>query len=770
MLVSKTWRLAQRWLAGCAALLGLTLSAAAASAETLQAPFGGRAIPLGSRVACTPVSGGWSVASGGRTIRPPEAASAVGTLTKLKVAADAGGCTSSRETIQLAVVGPTPVAEPASVTFFRDEARVDLRGRRLKNAVLVWRSTTKSGSTACRFSKAEPGAELCSFELGRGLATDPRALTLTLLPEGGRAGDDVVTFDGAGKSVNPASLLLVPARVVLARLVPPDAAVDLATGRGEVALARPDVITGVDCAPARCEISAGSLLVRGLSSETDSVDVKVQLASGVFLQVGERLEPQPTLRLAVLHCPMSVVSGPPLRDTASARTVIRLEGRCGHDPSTLRFEVAGQPRQVLASEADPSGVDLLLAVGNTDADAIKITVAAKTDPSVVVGAVETETRSPPEVHATVGIPGRANLDFIPNNRPAIVHTRRPEGVGHLVVLPVDGVYRALDETQQTVRGEEDAAGLAALRFAFRVPTLPGALADADLAVLSDPVQRSIHAANLPAPLGQFAPRGQALVELVCGAESSAIVIAAGATRHLPYEMRDDCRVEFHRERLSPSYGTQELKVVVDVLSPDGASRGDGHVAETLLLRPGTRPLYSWIHGVASPFDRVVVRVSHVADHAHYIGAAEVDSGAAGAKWTLILGTGLLRLYATSTIPTGLYRFGDKTHSGALSLNFGIVSRLTWLDSEGHEGLVGLEAGIMTFGLTADKSTTGESLTQVGLVTGLGVGVPIANRSSATEASINLHAWFERDVSRVSGRGFAFIFGPSISIGNVGTNL
>jgi len=157
-----------------------------------------------------------------------------------------------------------------------------------------------------------------------------------------------------------------------------------------------------------------------------------------------------------------------------------------------------------------------------------------------------------------------------------------------------------------------------------------------------------------------------------------------------------------------------------------------------------------------------------------VGGLEIQTGAPEVKWTAILGTGRARLYATTTIPTGLYRFGDAAHSGVLSLNFGIISRLTWLSQEGHEGFLGLEGGIMAIGLTNDKSDTGNSLTQVGLVAGIGFSVPIANRSTPTQASINLHAWFEEDISHHPGDSQAsrtsIIFGPSISIGNVGTNL
>jgi hypothetical protein len=167
-----------------------------------------------------------------------------------------------------------------------------------------------------------------------------------------------------------------------------------------------------------------------------------------------------------------------------------------------------------------------------------------------------------------------------------------------------------------------------------------------------------------------------------------------------------------------------------------------------------------------------VRVSHEADEAHYMGAEELRTGAPAAQWSAILGAGRARLYGTTAIPTGLYRFGAKDYSGLLSLNFGVISRLTWLDEEGQEGFLGLEAGVLVIGLANSVSQTGQSLTQVGVVAGLGVAVPIANRSAATQASINLHAWFEADLTRDESKGsrYAFIFGPSISIGNVGTNL
>jgi hypothetical protein len=258
------------------------------------------------------------------------------------------------------------------------------------------------------------------------------------------------------------------------------------------------------------------------------------------------------------------------------------------------------------------------------------------------------------------------------------------------------------------------------------------------------------------------------VELICSDEGKAFRVTPGQTSHIPYAARDNCRIIFHRERLSAEYGTQKLNLDIDVVNLDGASRAEGHVSQTVVLRAGKSPRLAWVHGVAAPFDRVIVRLSHAADEAHYVGALEIPTGAPAVQWTIVLATGHARLYATTAIPTGLYQFGE--HGGVLSLNFGIVSRLTWLDGDGHEGLLGLEAGIMAFGLTNNSS---QNLTHVGAIGGLGLSVPIANRGTATAAAINLHGWVEMNISSEGadqGQRFAFIFGPSISIGNIGTNL
>jgi hypothetical protein len=750
-----------------------------AHAEILQTAIGSKAIPLGeARVACAPPGGGWLIepASLLHAVRPPDTSDSVGTVVELKVAKSLAVCATSPSTIKLVATAHAPSVDPSSVVLQPDQGKVELRGHRLAGATVAWRSNTASGVDVCESPKIENGMEHCSFNVPRGLPADPNSGSLSLLPAGGHAGPEVVDFDADGKVVPPASSVLTPARVVLSSVVPADASIDLSTGRGEVELTHPDAVAGVDCGAERCEIFHNALVVRSLSSNVGSVDVKFRLVPGVFVSKGASFDATPIAHLSVVHCPMSAASGPVLRGLDSARLVLRIEGRCADEVPSLRFLIGADTVEVLQALVDSTGTDVLVRVGSTDAPALTVTAVHSDAPGVAVAVARVETIAPPPSNASLEIPGHKNLSFVPTNRPAIVHLPVLEHHAQLVPLSVPGVYSVQKRGKDyLVTGDPDAAGLAAMRFGYRSDALPGALADVDLGVLTSVLQRNIHEANLPAPIGGSALGPHPIVEFVCGTpDSPAVTITPGVTAHLPFESRDNCRLIFHRDRLPANYGTQKLNLDVDVVDSDGAPRAEGHVAETIVMRSGGDPIYAWIQGVKAPFDRVLVRLSHAADEAHYVGGLEIQTGAPEVKWTAILGTGHARLYATSAIPTGLYRFGDAQHSGVLSLNFGIVSRLTWLSADGHEGFLGLEGGIMAIGLTNDKSNTGNSLTQVGLVAGIGLSVPIANRSTPTQASINLHGWVEEDISHTPGESqssrSSIIFGPSISIGNVGTNL
>jgi hypothetical protein len=640
---------------------------------------------------------------------------------------------------------------------------------------VFWSLRDKSGSDTCRDPAPDGDLTRCAWAVGLG-APPGTDTTFSWLPAGARAETGAVFFDASGRKADPSTFAFVPARIVLRKLVPSNATVDLSTGRGEVELVHPEAVASAECKGLSCEMVDGSLVVHGASSLTNQLEVKLRLVPHVVFATKEGFDQQVTVKLAVLHCPMSIVSGAPVRNNDGAKVVVKLQGGCARDLGSMRFESERGPADLLQSVVVQDATFVLLGLGEFDAQSLTLTALRGGPEGIVLAVAHTPTRGTPRVRATVEVPGFPNIDFIPNNRSAVVHVPPPGEHEHYALLPIEGVYEAQNapDGTMTIQGDPNAAGLTELRFGLRNSALPPPLDGADLAEVEDSLQRSIHEANIPAPLGEGALAKQPFVEMLCGARKQLTRIPIGATDHLPFDLRDTCRVVFHRERLAKEYGTQRINFEIDVIRSDGTVRPEAHVAEVVTLRPGGQPRYAWIHGVLDPFDRIVVRMSHVADEAHYLGASEIKTGAPAVQWSAVLGTGHLRLYGTTAIPTGLYRFSDRSHSGVLTLNFGVISRLTWLDSEGHEGFIGAEGGIMVIGLANSHSDDNTSLTQVGAVLGLGVSVPIANRSLATQASINLHAWFEADITRSDSNDskgrYAIIFGPSITIGNVGVNL
>src|SRR5262249_12623731 len=146
---------------------------------------------------------------------------------------------------------------------------------------------------------------------------------------------------------------------------------------------------------------------------------------------------------------------------------------------------------------------------------------------------------------------------------------------------------------QTIRGDETAAGMTGLRFGLRADALPAGLDEVDLAEVYDPLQRTIPEANISAPIGYLSASDKTLGGMLCGGGPVPLErVAVGVTAHLAFSLRDTCRIVFHRERLSPDYGTQKLNFEVDVVRPDGSARGDAHIAEVVTFHAGKEPRYA----------------------------------------------------------------------------------------------------------------------------------------------------------------------------------
>lgn len=753
-----------------AVVLGVALLclASPSQAQTLQAPVGGAAIPVGPGLVACAAAGGWVLEAGGTQLRPPSAEAAAGSSVVVRAATSFSACASSKQPLTLVATGRFPVLEPASVTLYVDEARVEAHGRNLKGAQLRWLGPGHAGTDACPEPKTDAAGQSCAWVVGRDLSADPAADVLRVLPAFARIGEGQRLFDAQGQAVPLDGVPLSAARVVIGRLLTSDSAVDLSMGRGELPLVHPEAVAGVDCGVLDCAFVAKRLSITSTTPAT-TAEVRFRLLPRVLFQRKGGTEATPSFKLPVLHCAMTLVSGEPVRKNEAAKIVVRLDPHCLASRDLYRFSVGGAALRVLGDADTEAGLYVMLELGAYAQDELELT-ARRSDTDAVVAALTTPTRALGAVRASLGLPDAPRIDFVPTNRPAFVNVSSLASGERWELVTLANVYTAGHDAQRaTIVGDPDAEGFAQLQFALRSTALPAALGEVDLAVAVDPLQRKIREANVPVPLGPSMAGGRPLVEFKCGPSGKTLALHPGDPINVPFAWRDSCRVTVHRERLRRENGRQRISLSVDVYSADGVARSEGHVKDTLEIGPGAEPRQIWIQGVTTAFDRVVVRVAHANDDNHYVAGSELYASGPAVQWSVVLGTGHARIYATSAIPAGLYRFGDKDHSGLLSLNFGLISRLTWLTNDGKEGLLGLEGGVMVIGLASSTSTTGRSLTEVGVPVGLGLSIPIANRLSLAEASINLHGWVEFPISRQDHTP-AFIFGPSISIGNIGANL
>ena len=157
---------------------------------------------------------------------------------------------------------------------------------------------------------------------------------------------------------------------------------------------------------------------------------------------------------------------------------------------------------------------MVIHIDAIDTDDLPITVQRG---ATVVGVAHARTSAAPTARARLELDGHGEIPFIPTNRDAEVLPAGLEGAT-LVPVPVDGVYTVSHDASggYSIRGAEGTAGSVALRLAYRDHSLPVSLRDTDLALLTEPVDRTIHVANMPIPIGASAESNTPFVELMCG--------------------------------------------------------------------------------------------------------------------------------------------------------------------------------------------------------------------------------------------------------------
>lgn len=748
-------------------------------------PEGGRATAvIDAGVICGSAGDGWAIEPDLRSVRPPaEAAQASHTLA-LRIAPSRQGCAGSSETILVVATGPIPDIDASATTWFRDEGRLEVRGHGLNGLVVAWRSGEQSGVETC----VDPGVagkqQTCALPLPRGLAAD---VALTWLPARGRPSERSVVYDVRGSRLDRTALVLRPARVVLSRVVAATATADLSQGVGRVPLQVPGSVAAVDCGQARCEIEDSAILVRSVPALASTLSARVRLSPRFFLSRGEALDTQATLTLPLVHCPLTLPSGPPLREADESFVVVRMDPRCKE--ARPRWLVNGGAAEVERYVKVSDATFVVLRIGRLAGERLLVTAVRNDLDAAIIGQVAAATLPAPRPRASLELPRHGKIDFLPSNRDAVLTVGQIEGRARLIPLAVEGAYTITrNGAQILIRGDENSGGFVTLRFAYRFDGLPGELAGTDLAILNERVQRQVREASVPAPFSTSASSGTPLIELQCADRSGTLQsVPPGKPHRLPLSARDTCRVIVHRERLAATDGTQEVVLEVDATRAEGGKRAEAGLNERMVLRPGGEPRIIPLHGGLEEFDRVLVRVSHVVDESRYVLSVVGRTALPAIQWSVQIEGGRLRLYATAAIPAGLYRLNNP--AGQLTLNFGVLSRVAYLDHDGRESLFGAELGLMGMGLIQRPGSL-EYPPTLGAIAGVGVRVPLGAGAAVGIHIWGVYEWRDEINYEIDPRGravdcapaaaamggchrasrFALVFGPSISIGNVGKNL
>lgn len=405
-------------------------------AETLAAPFGGKAITVpDDRVACT-VEGGWTFGPDHRSLKPPTDEASVGQSVEIAAAANDASCATSKARITLLTTGLWPAFDLQTVIAMVDDARVEAKGKRLRGVHLGWSSTGQHGDDVCLSSQQDGAVERCVWGLGTSLPADPTAIALAWSPAGTRGAHDETLFDAEGHRASSDATRLPIARVAVGPLMRPNISLDAALGRGSLTLKHAEAVSGAECAPASCGMDGGAVIVGLVPASTSALSIRIKLAPRVVLRSGDTSDPAPVIRVPITRCPLALVSGTMLREVESQRLVLRVEGRCAKEVDTLRFLVGPTLAVLERSVADGSAAFVVLRVARVDGAQLPITVVREEGDNFVVAQTTAYTQSSPMVHVVLEMGNHRVIDFVPTNVAAAARVVAPSWEGPTEIVPI----------------------------------------------------------------------------------------------------------------------------------------------------------------------------------------------------------------------------------------------------------------------------------------------------------------------------------------------
>ncbi len=532
-------------------------------------------------------------------------------------------------------------------------------------------------------------------------------------------------------------------------------------------------LESVSCEHARCRVTDGGILIYHVDASAAAVRMRYSLREGYARLQGARRSRYETAVFRLERCSIKIPGDVPLLAGATNhRFFVQVPAKCtdsNYEDLTIKTRPPGRAfvRSELQSnrpgmrilevsfEKIPTGVDRLRLVLFEDEGTLRR-----------IGAVSIPVASdysPALVRLSTSDLGR--LDFIPSNRKARLRLgyHRNRWAKDCVVERRPGFYRVeRAEDDWIIQGEPDVTGSIALQLAYRPQGLRAFLAGTEegshesslpaLAVFETETAIAVHTVNQPLPLLPHQPDAKIFIRVRCGLPGREHEVVVGKLYRVPFAQRDRCRIEFDRDAISPAAGTQRLRV-----------RG-GEFRQIVELKPGAGLLtYSLPVGERKEYDKVTITITHDLLSGHYTLPSQQSLGEK-ARYRLLLSTSSFRVGATTAMPTGMFRFGSSSVEGSVPISAGALVRMTYIQNNGREFPLGLEAGPFGTNLSGQPDFS--------LVLGMGLSIPVLNPNTSLQASFNIHAWVEISPTRL-GRDenpFAFLFGPSFTVGRLSTTF
>lgn len=535
-------------------------------------------------------------------------------------------------------------------------------------------------------------------------------------------------------------------------------AVDAAGEGGHIPLDAPELVADVRCQRARCAVDEGGIRLFAIDPSALSVGVRVDLVAGAWKVEGEARVQRESRTLDLVRCGLRAPEVSLLAGVREHRLPVAMARDCFKGKLSGLMVQSEPPTHVWirgelpAAEEGWRVVELVFAEVPALATRMTLKVVRRDGQATALGAVEVPVAAdyrPAQVRLRA--PGLGPIDFVPDNRPVVVEVVPADArwADRLRLVPRSGFYTL--PTAETVQAVEGARGQVPLRFAYRPPAVEEVTSDpAPLAVVETENAWRLRSMNVPLPLSEGE---RPVVRVECRRDGASFAVRAGQTAAVSFAERSGCRLLIDRDAIPVEAGVQLLRIEGPGIDEVVRVAPRGGVIEIALPTEGRKE-----------FDTLKVSVSHEYGQAHYDFSPRQNLGA-GARYRVVLGDSPLRISASTSLPTGLFRFGGaKEDKGAVALSAGAIGRMTLLYKEGRELPFGIEMGLFGTGLSSDPNLS--------IVAGVGFSVPVLNPDTALQTSFNLHAWFEYSPTRTApgSSPWAFLFGPSFGVGKFSVNL